>query len=128
MKRFLLVFLAITSFAFVAQAQDKKEGIYVMGASFSFSDSIVYFTEVQLMDSVRLEKGTKFLPNRDLYSLQLQDYMAVKEGMPERTSIVIFAKSKNKIKKREAKLKNRLENKRGLKVRYLGEKFSFTRP
>ncbi len=127
MKRLILVSLSLLLFVAV-QAQKKGDGVYVMGVSYSFSDSIAYFTEVQFMDSVALEKKTKFLPKRDIYSEELQTYMAIQENKPNRTSIVIFAKNKNKIKKREAKLKKRLENKRGLTVRYLGDKFHFTRP
>jgi hypothetical protein len=54
--------------------------------------------------------------------------MAAQEGQPGRTSIVLFAKNEKSLKKKEAKVKNRLQRRRGLTVRYLGEKFKFTRP
>lgn len=109
-------------------AQKQGDGVYVLGASISFSDSTVYFTEIQLVDSVALDKGTKFLPARQHYAYELKDYMAFQEGKPERTSVIFFSKKISKLKKKEARLKNRLEKRRGLTVRYLGDKFKFTRP
>lgn len=127
MKRlFLAIIAAVTVFA--VSAQKKGEGVYVMGVSISFSDSIVYFTEVQLIEGVSLQKGTGFLPDRQYYSLELQNYMASSEQMPGRTSVILFAKSKSKLQKREAKLKAKLQKRRSKVVRYLGDKFKFTRP
>ena len=99
-----------------------------MGASISFSDSIVYFTEIQKMDSVSLQKSTKFLPDRQHYAYELKDYMALQEDMPGRTSVILFAKKRSSLEKKQINLKLRLERRRGLKVRYLGDKFQFTRP
>ena len=127
MKKLFLAIIAAVAVCTV-QAQKKGDGVYVMGASLSFSDSIVYFTEIQLIEGVSLEKGTGFLPDRQQYALELQDYMAANEQMPGRTSVILFAKKKSKLKKREEYLKNRLEKRRSLKVRYLGEKFKFTKP
>ena len=127
MKKLFLAIIAAVAVCTV-QAQNKGDGVYVMGASLSFSDSIVYFTEVQLIEGVSLEKGTGFLPDRQQYALELQDYMAANEQMPGRTSVILFAKTKSKLKKREEYLKSRLEKRRSLKVRYLGEKFKFTKP
>ncbi len=127
MKRIFLAIIATISL-FAAQAQEKGDGVYVMGVSISFSDSIVYFTEVQFMDNVTLEKGTGFLPNRQHYSLELQNYMSQSEQQQSRTSIIIFEKKKSKLQRREQRLKQRLEKRGSLKVRYLGDKFKFTRP
>ena len=127
MRKLILAIIASVT-VFAAQAQKEGEGVYVMGASLSFSDSIVYFTEIKLVEGVQLEKGTGFLPSRQHYSLELQEYMAAVEGMPGRTSVVLFAKSKSKLKKREASLKAKLKKRRSQEVRYLGEKFKFTRP
>lgn len=113
---------------FVAMASDKNDKIYVMGASVSFADSTVYFTEIQLIEGVALEKKTKFLPDRQHYAYELKDYMNFKENMPGRTSVILFSKKLSSLKKKETNLKLRLERRRGLKVRYLGDKFKFTRP
>ena len=113
---------------FTASAKSDNKGVYVLRVSISFSDTIAYFTEVQLIEGVQLNKKTKFLPDRQHYAHELQDYMATQEGQSGRTSIVLFAKNEKSLKKKEAKVKNRLQRRRGLTVRYLGDKFKFTRP
>lgn len=128
MKKFLLSISSFLLLTMAVYADGGKNGVYVMGASFSFSDSIVYFTEVQFIDSVKLEKGTKFLPDRQHYAYELKDYMTFNENMPGRISVILFSKKESSLKKKEVKLKGRLERKRGLMVRYLGDKFKFTRP
>lgn len=128
MKRFfLLIFLAIFTVC-VASAKGDNDGVYVMGASISFSDSTVYFSEVQWIDSVALEKRTKFLPQRQHYSNEMQEYMLVQEGKTRCACIVLFAKSENKIRKKEQNLKRHLQKNRKFQVRYLGDKFKFTHP
>lgn len=127
MKRFVV----LISFAFAViavMAAKKNEGVYVFGASISFSDSTVYFTEVQLIEGVSLMKGVKFLPDRQHYAYELKDYMNFKENMPGRTSVIFFSTKASSLKKKENNLKNRLEKRRGLTVRYLGDKFKFTKP
>ena len=128
MKKGLSLIVMAILLVFTASAKSDNKGVYVLGVSISFSDTIAYFTEVQLIEGVQLNKKTKFLPDRQHYANELQDYMAVQEGQPGRTSIVLFAKSEKTLKKKEAKVKNRLQRRRGLTVRYLGDKFKFTRP
>ena len=91
----------------------------------AFPDSVVYFTEVQYVDGVELEKG--FLPNRHLYSYELKDYMSYAEGKPGRTSFIYFSEKRSKLEKKEQKIKKRLVGREGKTVRYLGDKFKFTK-
>lgn len=135
MKRiFSIFFILCLMVPCVVSAKDnkKKEGkkkveteVYVMGVSLSFSDSVVYFTEIQHIDGAVIED--KFLPNRHLYSYELKDYMSFEEGMPGRTSFVIFADKRATLAKKELKIKKRLVEQEGKTVRYLGDKFKFTK-
>ena len=52
--------------AFTMKGGDKP--VYVFGVGASFKDSVVYFTEVQLVDSVALDKNG-FLPEREKATL-----------------------------------------------------------
>ena len=52
--------------AFTMKGGDKP--VYVFGVGASFKDSVVYFTEVQVVDSVALKDG--LLPDREQYSFQ----------------------------------------------------------
>ena len=119
--------------ASVAVARGKKDDkkveqipVYVMGASMSFSDSIVYFTEIQKLDSVVLQNG--FLPHRQYYAYELKDYMNFEENMPGRISMIYFDTKRAKMEKLEYKIKKHLLEKEGKIVRYLGDKFKFVKP
>ena len=135
MKRFISIFLAlclIAPCAVFAKDSKKKESkkkikteVYVMGVSLSFADSIVYFTEIQHVDGAVIED--KFLPNLHLYSYELKDYMSFEEGMPGRTSFIYFADKRAKLVKKEQKLKKKLIEENEKTVRYLGDKFKFTK-
>lgn len=127
-KIFVVLFFAVFSSVSVQAQKDNDDVVYVWGASISFNDTIVYFTEIQPLEGVKLEKGTGFLPNRQFYSYELKDYMNFKEDMPGRTSVIFFSEKKSTLQKREAKIKKRLVEKEGKTVRYLGDKFKFTKP
>ena len=116
----------------LAKDDKKKESkkkvvtdVYVWGVSLSFSDSIVYFTEIQHVDGAVIED--KFLPNRHMYSYELKDYMSFEEGMPGRTSFIYFSDKRSDLEKKEQKVKKKLVERQGKTVRYLGEKFKFTK-
>lgn len=127
MNKPFIIFL-FTLFATVSLQAKSKDGVYIFGASISFSDSIVYFTEIQYLDSVKLEKDTRFLPSRQHYAYELKDFMSFNKNLPGRTSVIFFSKKEAKLQKKEAKLKKRLNKKQGKVVRYLGNQFQFTKP
>ena len=135
MKRIISIFfilcLIVPCVAF-AKDDKKKERkkkiqteVYVLGATLSFSDSIVYFTEIQRVEGAVIEDG--FLPNRHLYSYELKDYMSFEEGKPGRTSFIYFSDKRSTLEKQEQKVKKQLVEVQGKAVRYLGDKFKFTK-
>ena len=106
----------------------KEETVYLFGASFSLSDSVVYFTEIMPVDGAQLDKKTEFLLHRQYYAYELKDYMNFQENMPGRTSAVYFSTKRSKLEKTEAKLRKKLVEKDGKTIRYLGDKFKFVKP
>ena len=123
--------LVMPSFSF-AKGDKKKESkkkiqteVYVWGVSLSFSDSIVYFTEIQRVEGAIIED--KLLPNRHLYAYELKDYMSYEEGKPGRTSFIYFSDKRSKLEKKEQKVKKKLIEGGEKSVRYLGDKFNFTK-
>lgn len=124
----LVLFFALFPALSIMAQNEKDEPVYIWGASLCFNDTVVYFSEIQQLDGVALEEGTDFLPNRQFYSYELKDYMSFKEDMPGRTSVVLFSKKKQTLEKRVDKIKQRLVKKNGKTVRYLGDKFKFTKP
>ena len=68
-----LAIAAISSFT--AHAKNDPTTAYMFGFASSFSDSTVYMTSVQRVDSVYLTHKKLFLDNRENYSLQLKEYL-----------------------------------------------------
>ena len=72
-RMILVAALSVVLFsAFTMKGGDKP--VYMFGVGASFKDSVVYFTEVQLVDSVVLDKNG-FLPSRVQYSYQLKNFL-----------------------------------------------------
>ena len=79
--------------------------VYLFGFSASFTDSVVYFTEIQEIDSVMIEEKSDFLQNRKDYSNQLRDYFTGK-GEPNRTCITSYAYNRKDIEKKYMEMKD----------------------
>ena len=97
-----MMVLAVSAFS--KQPKDKnKYGVYLAGVSASFTDSLVYFTGVQYLDSASVD-GKGLLVGRALYSIQLKDYLEQKQNGKNRTCFIFFSrKKKNVMKERYAK-------------------------
>ena len=135
MRKTLFIFLLLLA-PMMIFARGKKETqkvkevepvtVYIWGASMSFSDSIVYFTEIQKLDAVVMENG--FLPYRQYYAYELKDHMNFEENMPGRISMIYFDEKLKKLEKKEQKIKKHLMEKENKIIRYLGDKFKFVKP
>ena len=71
-----LVFTMCSAFSL---KKDHSKPVYAFGISASFTDTVVYFTEIQILDSVSLSKEG-FLAHRELYSYQLKNYLEDNES------------------------------------------------
>ncbi len=80
--------------------------LYAFGFSASFNDSIVYFTDIQEIDSAWINDKTKFLISRDNYSYQLKNYFT-NIGQEHRTCIISFALKRKDIEKKYKKMKEK---------------------
>ncbi len=129
MKRFyIMLFFALFCAVLSVSAKKEKDVAYLFGVSFSHNDSIVYFTEIQPVEGVKLQSHSRILPDRHHYAYELKDYMNFTEGKPGRTSVIYFAKTRKKLEKVEVKVKKKILHKDNRTVRYLGDKFRFTLP
>lgn len=89
-----------------ATAKPRCQPIYIFGVSASFNDSIVYITNIQMLDSAWVDDKTGFLLMRNEYSNQMRSHFTAK-GQLNRTCIVCFADNEKKILKKYAKMKKR---------------------
>lgn len=119
MKRnFILTFIVLVSACVFSSftgsdAVLKKKpttGVYVFGFSASFTDSTVYFTPIQYLDGVVLEKKTKFLPGAPEYSYQLKDYLEQQRGEKNRVCAIFADETKAKAEKHFINVRKRYLN------------------
>ncbi len=128
MKKFkLAIFVLLALVTSSAFAQKKKSnGVYIAGVSASFKDSLVYFTDIQMVDSVKLDKD-KLLPERQQYSYQLKTYLENKYSSANRTCFIYFETNKEKLEKSMKKMKDKYQKGGKSIVRQVDSEFKFTK-
>ena len=126
-KIFAALFLVLmVCSAFSLKGKNKGGGMYMAGVSASFTDSLIYFTDVQFVDSVVLDKN-KLLPLRGLYSEQLEDYLENNLGLKDRTCFIYFDKKKDKVEKEIKKMKAKYLKEGKSVLKEVGTEFKFTK-
>lgn len=124
----LLCFLFAVSVVVGATAKKSKDknkyGVYMAGVSASFTDSLVYFTDIQFLDSALVD-GKGFLVGRSQYSVQLKDYLETKEGGKNRTCFMFFNLKKNKLQKELQKLKEKYNKGKNMVLKDVNPEFKF---
>ena len=106
-KIFCSLFVVLILCSAFSLKGNKTKAVYIVGVSASFTDSLIYFTDIQLLDSVKLDNN-KLLPQRSHYSYQLKNYLEGQEGLVNRTCFVYFDTNKSKLEKTVAKLKAKI--------------------
>ena len=100
----IIIMLTLTGVKASAKGTVSPQG-YMFGFVANFSDSVVYITDIQTVDSVWYDSKSKFLLSRSSYANQLRDYFSEKLNMPHRTCIVVFALNRKDIEKKYLKMK-----------------------
>lgn len=129
--KYVRMFLALALVFMVCSAFTMKKGedkpVYVFGVAASFSDTVVYYTSVQLVDSVVLDHHG-FLPRRELYSYQLKNYVEYTLGKPNYTCMIYFSEKKAKLEREASKIMGKYK-KDNVNLQMLDSKsFSFKKP
>ena len=81
--------------------------VYVFGVSQMLTDSMVYVTNINQVDSLDLEHKTGFLPFRSEFSLQLKEYMEGQLHQQNQTACIYYSKSRKQLAKKFYKIKKR---------------------
>ena len=102
---FTALLLAVCACSTLQAKKVVEPKMYMFGFSASFNDTIVYFTDIQEIDSVWIDKKSKFLQGRNLYAYQLRSFLAEKKAMPHRTCVVFYAKKRTKAEKEFLKMR-----------------------
>lgn len=124
--KFLVSLLVVLMVCTASTLEDKKKGMYIVGVSASFTDSLIYFTDVQFVDSVTLN-SEKLLSNRSQYSEQLEDYLKMREGGKNRTCFIYYNKKKASLEKMVKKMKEKYQKDGKSILKETGSDFKFTK-
>lgn len=120
----VFVFTLCTAFSL----KDGHKPVYAFGVSASFTDTVIYYTDIQVLDSVALDKNG-FLPHRDLYSYQLKNYLELEKGLPNRTCMIYFSENKKKLSKEVANVLGKYRKNKTITVREIeAGSFQFKKP
>ena len=124
-KIFASLFVVLT-LCTAASLENKKKGMYIVGVSASFTDSLIYFTDIQFLDSVQLGKD-KLLPLRNQYSDPLETYLEKQIGLENRTCFIYFNEKKSKVEKTIKKMKEKYQKEGKVVLKETGADFKFTK-
>ena len=120
-----LVFTMCSAFSL---KKDHSKPVYAFGISASFTDTVVYFTDIQILDSAKVSKEG-FLSHRELYSYQLKNYLEDNQLQQNSTCMIYFSENKKKLEKEATKILNKYKkNNRTTVSRIDSDKFHFTKP
>ena len=130
MKHLRIIFAVAMGFLFCSAftLKNKEKQVYAFGIAASFNDSVVYCTEIQVLDSVELDKNG-FLPKRELYTYQLKNHLEYEMKKPDYTCMIYFSESKGKLEKEAAKVKGKYKKGNGQILQTVSPaEFTFKKP
>lgn len=126
-KVVLSVFVAFILLSAFTMKKGQKE-VYAFGISASFTDTVVYYTNIQVLDSVQLGKND-FLPKRESYTYQLKNYLEYQRGEKNRTCMIYFSENRKKLEKEYNKILNKYKKDKTIRLNVITpEEFTFKKP
>ena len=108
-----LAILLLAAAPLTIQAQNAQQNIqknfkvphaYMFGFAASFNDSLVFFTDIQQVDSVWLTKKKGFLAGKSNYAYQLRNYCEEKMELPKRTCVIVSSVKRKDVEKKYKKM------------------------
>lgn len=131
MKYLKILFAVTLVFTICSAFLSKKENsksVYAFGIAASFTDTVVYYTDIQILDSAIMEKGG-FLTHREQYSYQLKYFLEGSDMQANSTCMIYFSENKKKLEKEAAKIISKYKkNKNTAVLKVESDKFKFTKP
>jgi hypothetical protein len=126
-----ILFAVALVFTVCSAATLKKEApktVYAFGVAASFTDTVVYFTDIQLLDSASLTKEG-FLMHREMYSYQLKNFVEDNHLLQNSTCMIYFSESKAKLQKESSRLMAKYKKGQSTMVQNLEVgRFKFVKP
>lgn len=131
-RKYITLFLLMVATLACAKKKPKAESVdygkgsgtvYLFGVSQMLTDSVVYITSINQIDSIDLDKKTRTLPNRSEFSLQLKEYLEGQVGLHKQTACVFYAVNRKKLNKQYYKVKKRYLDDKDKKIIIVDDKF-----
>ena len=117
LKFVALIIALLTLHAIPALSKTRCTPVYMFGVSASFNDSIVYFTDIQIIDSAWIEERGNMLLGRLEYSYQLRSFVNAR-GEANRTCLVAFAFKEKDIMKKYQHMKKQFTGSKKRPTKY----------
>lgn len=102
---FAAIFLAATAYIPASAKNIMVPKAYMFGFIASFNDSIVFFTDIQEVDSVWVLEKKKILAGRASYAAQLREFFSTGFNLNNRICVVISSTKRKDVEKKYAKMK-----------------------
>lgn len=102
----IVLLILFSSFSFPS----RSKYVYAFGVATSFADSLVYFTNVQLLDSAKITDG--LLKNRPAYTYQMKNYFDSLK-IENRVCMIYYSSSKAVLEKKFKQISSRAIRKGG---------------
>lgn len=132
--RRLLYAVLLMSVALGASARKKKTDkadeftpVYAFGIGMSFNDSIVYYTDIQLLDSAKVGKYN-VLEMRSDYSNQFRAHIESRMHKADYSTMTVYELKRNKAEKDYRKFLKKYEKNSANMVLVKKEDFTFSKP
>lgn len=109
MRRLWLVLAFSLGLARAWAASPVLTQVYMFGFAASFTDSVAYITDIQMVDSAYVYKKTGFLADRTLYASQLSSWLLTNLQRENMTCVVFFSPKRASLEKQFAKVKKKYQ-------------------
>ncbi len=110
MRRLLLALVFWFSLVHAWAASPVLTQVYMFGFAASFTDSVAYITDIQMVDSAYVFKKTGFLADRTLYASQLSSWLLTNLQRENMTCVVFFSPKRASLEKQFAKVKKKYQS------------------
>lgn len=105
----LLALLATAIGSMHARVKVKQMPLYIFGYALSPTDSTIYLTNIQRIDTAYLVKKTRMMIARPLYSQQLQQYLEQSNNIRGSICTIFFSEKKAKLEKKRNRVSMRAQ-------------------
>ena len=114
---FYMLFFFVCLLCQNVEGKVKQKPVYIFGFAESFADSLGYITDVQYLETAYIDTKTKFLIGRNMYSVQLQQFLQQNTDCKSPVTSIFFGEKKEKLVKKQLSLRNKYEKYRDYTIK-----------